>query len=144
MQNTTVRSESRSASITAPSGRCWRLSTADFDRFLMSPSNHASPWHQPSSPRSAAGLVALRTVYGPPSGDRTSSTVASNTRKSGSPNQRLEAAVVLCGLAGVRGSEPVERGLQDRLKVACVAVDLGDRDDHVEHLLEVEVTPDFV
>ena len=42
------------------------------------------------------------------------------------------------------GSQPVERGLQDRLKVAGVAVDLGDRDDHVEHLLEVQVTPDFV
>jgi fumarate hydratase class II len=47
-------------------------------------------------------------------------------------------------LAGVSGSQPVERSLQDRLKVAGVALDLGDRDDHVEHLLEVQTTANLL
>jgi hypothetical protein len=43
-----------------------------------------------------------------------------------------------------RGPQAVERGLQDRLKVAGVAVDRGDGHDHVEDLLEREVVADLM
>jgi hypothetical protein len=42
------------------------------------------------------------------------------------------------------GAQPVERGLDDWLKVIGVAVNLGDCGDQVEDLLEREVLADFV
>jgi hypothetical protein len=48
----------------------------------------------------------------------------------------------LRGLATVRRAKPVERGPQDRLEVAGVAVNPGDGDDQVEDLLEREVVAD--
>jgi hypothetical protein len=41
----------------------------------------------------------------------------------------------LCGLRIARGPQAVQRGLQDRLEVAGVAVNRGDGHDHVEDLL---------
>ena len=47
---TTVRSESTSASITAPSGRCWQLlSNRRLRPLRYVPSTRHPPWHQPSS-----------------------------------------------------------------------------------------------
>src|SRR4051794_17978589 len=41
-------------------------------------------------------------------------------------------------------AEAVERGLEHRLEVVGVAVDFGDRGDHVEDLLEREIVADLV
>jgi hypothetical protein len=40
-------------------------------------------------------------------------------------------------------AKTVERGLQYRLEIAGVAVNLGDGDDHVEDLFQREVVADF-
>ena len=41
------------------------------------------------------------------------------------------------------GEQPVECGLEDWLEVVGLAVDRGDRDDHVENLLKREVVTDL-
>jgi hypothetical protein len=57
---------------------------------------------------------------------------------------RIAVRAALRGLAIVRRATAAERGLQDRLEVAAVAVNRGDGDDHVEHLFKREVVTDFV
>jgi hypothetical protein len=42
------------------------------------------------------------------------------------------------------GAQAVERGLQDRLHVVGIAVELGDGNDQVKDLLEREVVADLV
>jgi hypothetical protein len=51
---------------------------------------------------------------------------------------------VLRGPGIGRGPQAVERGLEDWLEVAGVAVDHGDGGDHVEDLLEGEVAADLL
>ncbi len=65
---------------------------------------------------------------------------------SGESLGRKEAGkpTALCGLDACRTAKAVERALQDRLDVAGVAVDLGDRGDHVQDLFEVQVGADRV
>ena len=85
----------------------------------------------------------LRIFFGeaPLASPRATTSRGSRRGTSGSPSRSRPRGT---SSHSVRTSKPVERGLQDRLEVAGIAVDPGDGDDHVEDLLEREVVADLV